>query len=63
MSHHHIIRNGFLDRKQWTFSFKKQCYLGAKMLKFRVSKPVLKDLRHVRVDGSLSLRKLFSLPI
>ena len=36
-SHYHIIRNGFLNRKQWTFSFKKQCSFGAKMLNFRVS--------------------------
>ena len=37
MSHRYIIRNAFLDTKQWAFSFKKQCTSGAKILNFRVS--------------------------
>ena len=32
-----IIGNGLLDRKQWTFSFKKKLNYGAKILNFGMS--------------------------
>ena len=40
-SYRYIIKNGFLDTKQWAFSFKKQGSFGAKIINFRVSEPGL----------------------
>ena len=52
MFHPYIIRNGFLNRKQWTFSFKKQCNFGAKILNFRVSEAGLIVLRAKKLLSS-----------